>query len=106
MSKTSNFIVGFVAGATIGAALGVLFAPEEGKETRKKIKKSFDDISEDLKNKLDDFDLKEKTQKIKASVEDNIENFLSNSSYKAEEVIEVLERKLQQLKQANAKLQK
>ena len=44
--------------------------------------------------------------KLKGTLEDNVERLLSKSSYKAEEVINALERKLEDLKAAAAKYQK
>ena len=42
MSKKGNnaagVLAGLLAGAAAGVVLGMLYAPEEGKETRKKIK--------------------------------------------------------------------
>ena len=54
-------------------------------------------IMDDLKN--DDFETKE-------NLEEKVENLLSKSSYKADDVITFLEKKLAALKEANAKLQK
>ncbi|MGA9637441.1 YtxH domain-containing protein [Flavobacterium sp.] len=35
--KTSKTIIGVLGGVVVGAALGILFAPDKGKNTRKKI---------------------------------------------------------------------
>lgn len=108
MAKGTKTLLALIAGAAIGAGIGVLFAPEEGKKTRKKIKESLDDVSEDLKNKFNEIrsDAEHSGTQMKTSFMENVEDFLSKTSYKAEEVIETLERKLEQLKRANAKLQK
>ena len=47
-----------------------------------------------------------KVPALKGTLEDNVERLLSKSSYKAEEIINALERKLEDLKAANAKFQK
>ena len=44
-------------------------------------------------------------KELKGSLEENIETLFSHSSYKADEAIEVLEKKLEQLKKEAAKLQ-
>lgn len=101
MSKNSgNTLFALVTGVAVGAVLGVLFAPEEGKETRKKLKKSFGEASENFKNKFDETadNVREKSKHFKKSLEENIDSLLSHSGKKAEEVISVLEKKLASLK--------
>ena len=41
--------VTFLTGAAIGAGVALLFAPQSGEETRKKIKKVSDKVSDDVK---------------------------------------------------------
>ena len=53
MSKTANAVLGLAVGTAIGVGLGILFAPDEGKNTRKKIKDTLRDKSDDLKEQLD-----------------------------------------------------
>ena len=88
--------------------VGILFAPDEGKKTRKRIRKSLEGVSDNLRDRLTHLneDLKEKKLKFKGTLEENVEKLLSKSSYKAEELINALERKLEDLKKANAKYQK
>ena len=97
MAKTANVLLGLAAGTAIGVGLGILFAPDKGKNTREKIKDSVSDKADKLK---------EKSAEFKGSLEDKVESLLSKSSYKAEDVITFLEKKLAALKEANAKLQK
>ncbi|ATA73490.1 MULTISPECIES: YtxH domain-containing protein [Capnocytophaga] len=108
MAKTGNVLLALVTGVAIGAGVGILFAPDKGKNTRKKIKDSVDETTHKLKEKIDHLtqEVKLKTTEIKGSLEENMDRVLSKSSYKAEDVITFLEKKLAALKEANAKLQK
>ena len=57
MSDKKGFLGGIVFGAVVGAALGLLFAPDSGKETRRKIKDKVEkgkEVAEDSKEKIDD----------------------------------------------------
>jgi gas vesicle protein len=106
--KNGNGIMALLAGAAIGAAIGVLFAPDKGSETRKKMKDGFDDLKDQAKSKWGSLEeeTKEKFSETKDNLKETVEDFLSNSSYKAEEAITFLEEKLAELKKQNAKLQK
>ncbi|GIM53187.1 YtxH domain-containing protein [Capnocytophaga cynodegmi] len=108
MAKTGNVLLALVTGVAIGAGAGILFAPDKGKNTRRKIKDSIDETTSKLKYKIDALsqEMKEKSSEFKGSLEDKVENLVSKSSHKAEDVITVLEKKLAALKEANAKLQK
>ena len=108
MAKTANVLLGLAAGTAIGVGLGILFDHEKGKNTREKIKDSVSDKAEKLKEQLERLtdSVKEKSAEFKGSLEDKVESLLSKSSYKAEDVITFLEKKLAALKEANAKLQK
>ena len=108
MAKTANVLLGFAAGTAIGVGLGILFAPDKGKNTREKIKDSVSDKAEKLKEQLEKLteNVKEKSAELKGSVEEKVDALLSKSSYKAEDIITFLEKKLAHLKEANAKLQK
>jgi len=64
-SKVVNFIAGLLLGAVIGAGVALLTAPQSGRRTRKRIKKTavqirgqagdrWDDLAEEMKGKVDD----------------------------------------------------
>ena len=108
MSKIGSTLAALVVGAAIGAGVGILFAPDKGKNTREKIKDSVSDKAEKLKEQLEKLteNVKEKSAELKGSVEEKVDALLSKSSYKAEDIITFLEKKLAHLKEANAKLQK
>jgi gas vesicle protein len=108
MSKSNNTLIGLLAGTAIGATLGVLFAPDKGTNTRQRIA----DEAIAAKDKIADtaIDLKERvistTNSKKESLEEQMDTLVSDASYKAEDVIGTLERKLKDLKEKNKKLQK
>lgn len=45
-------LLAFIGGAIVGAAAAILFAPDNGTETRKKIKETFDKEYQNFKSKL------------------------------------------------------
>ena len=61
MKSFSKVMLSFIVGALAGAATGILLAPDTGKNTRKKIKDSIDDLSEKAKDSIND--LSEKAKK-------------------------------------------
>jgi gas vesicle protein len=53
--SSGKVLLGVLAGVAVGAALGVLFAPDKGWNTRKRISKKAEDITDDLREKFDEF---------------------------------------------------
>lgn len=85
--SNSKATLGFLAGIAAGAILGILFAPDSGKETRRKISKKTSDMGDSLKNSFNDFvdGLKNSYSNAKEDVEDMMETGKSKmSSYKNE----------------------
>lgn len=64
MSKKKSGFSKLLAGAAIGAGLGVLFAPKKGEDTRKDLKKKFDELVEKVKG-ID-------SEEVKQTIEDKI----------------------------------
>ena len=64
---TGKVVLGVLAGVAAGALLGILFAPEKGSGTRKSILKKKDEITDELKEKFDEFieSVSEKYEKVK-----------------------------------------
>ena len=96
-SSTGKTLIALASGAAIGAVLGILFAPDKGDKTRKKIKDGYKDLEKEMKTKL---------ANAKVDLEGTYEDLVSNMSYKTEDAITFLEKKLADLKQQNAKLHK
>ena len=108
MSKISYTLLGLTAGTVVGVGLGILFAPDEGKNTRKKIKDSLRDKSDEFKEQLDNLteSVREKSLELKGSLEEKIDRLFSKSSNKSEDMIAILEKKLASLKEEAAKIKK
>lgn len=108
MSNTSNTLLGILTGAMAGAAMGILFAPDKGVNTRKKLVDGAHDYSDTVVEKTSE--IKDSVMKSakdkKESLEQQLESIASDISYKNEDVISVLEKKLADLKQQNKKYQK
>lgn len=100
MTKTGNILLALTTGIAIGTGVGILFAPDKGKDTRKKIKNSVDEKTSKLKKKMDKLarEVKGKSSEIKGSLEENMESLLATSEYKKDEVIKLLDKKLNDLK--------
>jgi gas vesicle protein len=46
MSRSSDVVLAFLAGAVAGGMTALLLAPEKGSETRKKLRRRMDELSE------------------------------------------------------------
>lgn len=99
-NSNGKIIIAFFIGATIGAGAGLLLAPNAGKKTRKKIKHSVVETSDDVSNWL-----KHTTEDIgkialekKEAFEGNLDDALSTMSHKAEGIITSIEEKMEDIK--------
>lgn len=107
-NDTGNMLLALLTGAAIGAGIGILYAPDEGKKTRKKIKRTVEDTSHDLAERIAHAkdELTKTASEKKQVFEEKLEDIISNMSYKADDIILGLEHKLEELKKKNAQLQK
>jgi len=80
---------GIVTAAAAGAVIGLLFAPEEGTQTRKKIKKRTNNLASELIDALEKSkekaasaaeDLKDKGQQYKSDLTDKAEELADNAA--------------------------
>ena len=118
-NSSSNTLIGILAGTAIGATLGILFAPDKGVNTRQRLSEEAlnakDRIAEgayaakeNLTNRaihLRDSVIETVAAK-KLSLEDQVEQIVSDTSHKADDVITTLENKLAELKAKNKQYQK
>ncbi|TDQ31059.1 YtxH domain-containing protein [Zeaxanthinibacter enoshimensis] len=103
-----NIVLALLTGAVIGAGLGILYAPDEGVKTRKKIKKKVEDTSHDLAERISHAkdELTKTANQQRETFERKLDETISQMSYKADDIIASLERKLEDLRKKNAQLQK
>lgn len=103
MLKQGMNLAAVIAGAAVGATMGILMAPNEGKETRKKLSDGFKSTADDMNSKVDEF--KQRVQGFvnnqKVDFNSSIDNLLSKADHKKDDVIATLERKLAELKDTN-----
>ena len=107
MNNSTNTMLGILAGTAIGAVLGILFAPDKGVNTRRKIAEQAISTKDTIVEGATE--LKDRVVNVvvakKESFEERIESAISDASYKVEDVIKALEKKLRELKAENKKLQ-
>ena len=105
MSKIANTLFGFAAGTAVGVGLGLLFAQDKGENTRKKIKDSVRDTVDELKEQLESLtkSLRNKSSEIKGTLEERVDNLLSDTDYNSEDLIDLLKKKLASMKKAAKK---
>ena len=104
----STVIVPILIGAAAGVVLGILFAPDKGKTTRKKIKTKVLDTTHELSDQIVHAkdEITKFTRDKKMEFDQKMDTTLSNMSFKAENIIDKLEEKLEALRVKNATFQK
>lgn len=118
-NNSSNTIVGILAGTAIGATLGILFAPDKGINTRQRISdealaakdritESALAAKENIANRA--MHLKDRVVESvatkKLTLDEQVEQIVSDTSHKADDVITTLEKKLADLRAKNKQFQK
>ena len=62
MASTTKIITAFIAGALAGASIGLLLAPEKGKDSREKVKSTFDELSKEGKKVYEEYQKRKETE--------------------------------------------
>ncbi|MBP2830710.1 YtxH domain-containing protein [Aquimarina sp. U1-2] len=108
MSDSSNTFLGILAGTAVGATLGILFAPDKGINTRRRLAEEAQATKDNLAREASHLQHKivDTVSSQKQTLDTKIESLVSDASYKADDVITSLEKKLRELKAKNKKLQK
>ncbi|MBQ0733356.1 YtxH domain-containing protein [Aquimarina celericrescens] len=108
MSDNSNTFLAFLMGTAIGASLGILFAPDKGINTRRRIAEEAQATKDNLAREASNLQhrIVDTVSTQKETLDTKIESLVSDASYKADDVITSLEKKLRELKAKNKKLQK
>ena len=75
-NNTGKLMGAILIGAAIGGALGILFAPDKGSETRRKISKKGNDLTDAVKEKFDA--IVDKFKKEVEDVKDQASDFAEN----------------------------
>ena len=107
MSNNGNTFLGLLAGGAIGVVLGILFAPDKGINTRQRVldeavlaKEKLSETAHELKDKIES-----EASSQKDSLEGQLDAILTNASFKADDIISSLEKKLALLKERHKMFQ-
>lgn len=105
MAGKTGTMLAILAGAAIGAGLGILYAPDQGSNTRRKLKEGYGAKRDELKDKFGELKetVKGKIGMSKEDLETGFDNLVSRVSDKKDDIISTLERKLDALKGAAEK---
>ena len=99
-SSTGNIMIALLAGAVIGAGVGILLAPDKGSETRKKLKANLGRGKDGLMDKYNELAelLQRKASNAGEDIGDFLDNAISSGVHEKDELISLLEEKLERLK--------
>ncbi len=99
-SNTGNIILALLAGAVVGAGIGILLAPDKGSVTRQKIKDGVGKSKDDLIDKYHELAqlLHQKAEHVGENLSDFIDKAIASGNHEKDELIALLEAKLELLK--------
>ncbi len=103
-NNNGKILAAVLAGAAIGAGLGILYAPDKGTKTRKKIKHTVVDTTQDVSDWLENAkdDLVKTANEKKKAFDKKLDDTVSSMSHKAEGIMKAMENKFEELKKRNA----
>lgn len=107
-NDSGSTFLALLVGAAIGAGIGILYAPDEGARTRQRIRDKAQEASDDLVQRVNRAreELTQSAVDQKQEFDKQLEETISQMSYKADDIIAGLEKKLEELRKKNAQLQK
>lgn len=108
MENRQKTVLALLVGAAVGAGVGLLYAPSSGREFRRKVGESTRGAQEraGLKFKNSKTSFSDGANKVLSKLESRVEETLSSASMKADDILESLEHKLEELRKQNKKFQK
>ncbi|MDT7827436.1 YtxH domain-containing protein [Pricia sp. S334] len=108
MDKNSNIGLALITGAALGAAFSILYAPARGVETRQRIIDSTESAADALLRAADQ--LKNSATNVvvekKGNLEAQLNSVFSRTAHEQDELIALLEQKLDSLKKKGRKINK
>lgn len=98
--NTGNVVLALLAGAVVGAGIGILLAPEKGAVTRQKIRDGVGKSKDDLIDKYHELAqlLHRKAESVGENLSEFIDKAIANGNHEKDELIAMLEAKLDALK--------
>jgi len=108
MANAGKSFLAFISGAALGASIGLLYAPEKGEKTRKRLNSEADKAKDKFKEQWGktSSNLSDSARRAKSEFDGKLEETLASASHKADDVIVSLQKRLDELREKNKKLQK
>ncbi|MCB0819782.1 MAG: YtxH domain-containing protein [Bacteroidetes bacterium] len=104
--NNSHTLVALLAGLAIGAVIVILLSSEKGEELKEKLKDKLDEGKDQLKDKLEDLLelIGDKVTDTEKKADDFVEKVTSEGKQKTDEMITLLEAKLEALRSHASKI--
>lgn len=95
-NSTSRFFEGLLLGGILGAIVGVLFAPKSGREMRKHLVDSSDEIYKNASTNISD--MKDRTEQALQDFQSKSDTVLKQATRQFEETRDQLTTKIQEMR--------